>query len=113
MHGVHVHFSEEQSGSSDDGWNGDLSSLPKLTDVACPDVPSDVLANIGPPVPLQEEGIGCVEAMVPCIIVGHCSGALSVIEYALMGTLQVSFPYLAMVDKEISSIADNECVLMI
>ena len=92
-----------------------MSSLPKLTDVARLDVPSNVLANIGPPVPLREEGVGCVEAAVPRIIVDglHCSGALSIIEYVLMGALWVSFPYLAMIDKEISGVADDECVLVI
>ena len=83
--------------------------------MACLDIPSDVLADIGPSVLLREEGIGRVEAAVPHIIVGglHCSGALSVIEYALMGALRVSFPYLTVVNKEISGVADDECVLMI
>jgi hypothetical protein len=115
MHGVHVHLCEERSGSCDDGRNGDLSCLPELTDVARPDIPSNVLANIGPPVPLREEGVGHVESVVPCIVVGglHHSGVLSIVEYALMGTLWVALPYLATIDEEVSGIADDECVLMI
>ena len=92
-----------------------MACLPKLTDVARPDIPSDVLANVGPPVPLRKEGVGRVETAVPRIIVSgfHRSGTLSVIKSALMRALRVTFPYLTAVDKEISGVADDECVLMI
>ena len=115
MHDVHIHFSEEWSGSGDDERDGDLACLPKLTDVTLPDIPSDVLADIAPPVPLRKEGVSCIEPAVPRIIVSslHRSDALSVVKYALMSTLQVAFPYLTMVNKEISGIADDEHILMI
>ena len=60
--------------------------------------------NIGPLDSHHEEGIGCIETMVLYIIVSslHRSGVLSVIEYVLMSTMWVTFPYLAIVNKEIS-----------
>ena len=115
MHGVHIHFCKERSRSSNNGRDGDLVCLLKLADVARMDIPSDVLADIGPPVPLRKEGVGHVESTVPRIIVSgfHRFGVLSVVKYVLMSTLWVMFPYLTMVDKEISSVADDECILMI
>ena len=60
--------------------------------------------NIGPLDSHHKEGIGCIETMVLYIIVSslHRSGVLFVIEYVLMNTMWVTFPYLAIVNKEIS-----------
>lgn len=55
--------------------------LPELADMACPDVSSDVLANVRPPVSLCEKGISYIEPVVPSVIVGglYYPGTLSVV----------------------------------
>ena len=107
VHCVHVHFCEKQGWSRDDRGNGDLSGLTKLAYVACLDEPSNVAADVGPPVPLCEEGMGCEISVVPDVVVRglHCFGSLSFEEYPLVGALWIALPKYADHDEESHGIA--------
>ena len=72
MHGVHVHFGKQRSGSSDYQRNEDIAGLVKLTYVAGPYKPCDVGREVRPPKAVDDV-CSCGEVSVMSGEIGRAS----------------------------------------
>ena len=89
MHGVHVHFGEQRSGSSDYWRNEDITSLAKLAYVAGPYEPCDVGGEVWPPKAVDDV---CSCGEVSMMSGGENCWSLVAVDDYFMTTLRIPSP---------------------
>ena len=110
MHGVHVHFGEQRSGSSDYWRNEDIAGVVKLTYVAGPYKPCDVGGEVRPP---KAVGDVCSCGEVSVMSGGeNCRLFVAVNDY-FMTALQIPFPKMAIYLEEVFSILQESSICSI
>ena len=101
MHGVHVHFGEQRSGSSDYRRNEHITGLAKLAYVAGPYEPCNVSGEVRPP---KAVGDMCSCGKISVMSSGeNCWSFVAVDDY-FMTTLQIPSPKTAIDLEEVFSV---------
>ena len=107
VHCVHVHFSEQRRGDSDDWRDEDVPRLTELAQVTGSDKPGDVGGEMRPPKSIDYVGSCCKVAMMPSSVVGSGEDHRSFIWYDddLVIPLWISPPKVAVLQEEVGGVA--------
>ena len=109
MHRVHVHFSEQRRGDSDDWRDEDVPRLAELAQVTGSDEPGDVGGEMRPPEAIDNVGSCRKVAMMPSRVVGGGEDCRSFIWFDddLVIPLWISPPKAAVLQEEVRGVTDK------